>query len=117
MTRHRLLAVALLLVGSGVAACDPYLGAGFTVENHTDLELHFEVKLDTGPYTVVALAPPHEDYVIIGASLFDGEQCLETGVVAYAPDGHEVARLDGPICFDDRWVIGADESASPPPSN
>ena len=96
-----------------MAACDRDLGGGFIVENHTDLELHFEVMLDTGPYTVVALAPPHEDYVVIGASLFDGKECLDSGVVAYGPDGHEVARNDGPVCFNDRWVIGPDESPAP----
>jgi len=73
--------------------------------------------LDTGPYTVVALAAPHEDSVVVGASLFDGKQCLDHDVVAYAPDGHEVARRVEPFCFGDRWVIGAAESLSPSPSN
>ena len=42
--------------------------------------------LDSGPYTVVALAPPHEDFVVIGVSLFDGKRCIDSDVVAYAPD-------------------------------
>jgi hypothetical protein len=41
------------------------------------------------------------------ASLGD---CYGSGVVATAPDGTEVARLDGPVCDGDKWIFGADGS-------
>ena len=118
MLRHRLLVAALLLVvGAGAAGCDRDLGGGFIVENHTDHELQFEVVLDTGPYRPVALAPAHGTATVITASHLNGMRCLQSGMVAYAPDGHVVARHEAPLCFGDRWVIdGVDESPSPSPS-
>ncbi len=99
-----------------MAACDQGLGGGVVVENRTDFELHFEIMLDSGPYTPVARVPPHEDATVITVSNLNGKRCLGSSVVAYTPDGTEVARTDEPLCFGDRWTIGADESPSARPS-
>ena len=57
-----------------------------------------------------------ETATVVPASIFDGQRCIEGDLVAFAPDGREVARHDEPVCFGDRWVIdddGVSPSASP----
>ena len=61
---------------------------------------------------LVACVATARTLTVLTASLFHGKGWLERGVVAHAADGHEVVPDDEPICFRDRWVIGAVESPS-----
>lgn len=60
----------------------------------------------------MSVPPGHSDAVLFGSDLAEGNEltvhgCTEGDLVAYATDGHEVARRTPPLCDGDTWVIEA----------
>jgi hypothetical protein len=116
-----LLPVVGLVVLVLLAGCEPNLGAGVTVRNETNEPLSFVIDLgggDTIP-DLQDLAPSDWqaifDYVDLASetSTVGHDGCSTVDVVAYAPDGREVARHGPGLCLGDTWVIsGAGPAAT-----
>lgn len=95
----------LALMGAFATGCDNNRTRGIVVDNRTDLELHFVVALESGPYAPLDRAHPHQSERVIPAQVLPASGCTSGGMIALADDGHEVARHDAPLCVDDIWVI------------
>jgi hypothetical protein len=82
----------------------------FGVDNETDAELVVTIQNIPDQLDGVRSVPVRAGILYFfswEASLGD---CYGNGVVATAPDGTEVARLDGPVCDGDKWIFGPDGS-------
>jgi hypothetical protein len=114
-----LLAILLVL---GLAACrlpgdDTGLTDGIGVLNNTDLKLHFTIWAD-GKTWDLGTIDRHQSGLLIPASNYDRRltnNCTESSLIAYAPDGSEFARHAPPLCSSSLvvWVI---DQPAPSPS-
>lgn len=122
----RLLGVAALALA--VAACSDGNGsltAGIYVDNQTTVALHFTVvRPDGRTFPLGGVVPPGTRFGLIMGAMLDPDaglvvdRCIGGPLVAYAPDGAEVARHDPPLCASSSsfWVIGGKPSPSTAPS-
>jgi hypothetical protein len=112
----RLLATAVLALG--LMACSDVNGsltAGIEVENRTSLALHFTLVRPDGQTMTLGGADlaPGAKRVLISGSMLDPDagwlkdRCIAGPLVAYGPDGTEIARRDPPMCATSNslWIV------------
>lgn len=108
-----LIALMVVLCANTVAACDDQgITDAVIVKNHTKTTLHFTLVIANGePFALHRdLATGEEVAVLTGSQLSSNagmmrNRCTVGDLIAYAPDGHEVARHAPPLCAPGVWVI------------
>lgn len=103
------LLVALLVVGCWDAV------RAVTIRNQTEAPLTFGIVLaDGSEFHFTYVVTPGEDFHLTIDSLYDKRMgvdgCTVGDLIAYGPDGQEVARHEPPLCLDgkrgpDAWDV------------
>ena len=107
-----------------VLGCAESTGFGWAIaaENRTDVSLHFTiVRTDGVMFDLVSVAAPGTKVDLIHAGMLDPaaryvvDTCTVGPLIAYGPDGVEVARQEPPVCASDHtvWIIGPFGSSAP----
>jgi hypothetical protein len=115
----------VILVGLAVSGCltlpeNPGFGDGIGVRNETEVTLHFRVWAGNESYALAPEARPRQTEAVLSGSeigpnsLVTKDGCTTGDLVAFDPDGNEVARHAPPLCVDDLWVIDSPASSSSP---
>jgi hypothetical protein len=90
---------------------DPGLVEGVGVRNETRLTLSFKMLVTGKWYDLAARARPHDTALVLDRghlssnSVLARDGCSTGDLVAFGPDGREVARHPPPLCKHDVWVI------------
>jgi hypothetical protein len=114
-----------VLVGAGcgiLPVSDPGLVDGVSVRNETRSTLSFKMLVTGKWYDLPAKARPRDSALVLDRghlasnSVLARDGCAIGDLVAFGPDGREVARHAPPLCKNDVWVITeADLTLSPSP--
>lgn len=117
------LVASVLVAVVVVAACQVGLteqrdDRGVAVRNNTESILQFRTLVEGEWYEFGSVSPGDETGVVSNTALTDSlvgrDGCTIGVLVAFDPDGHEVARHDPGLCLGDLWQIDAlGLSASP----
>lgn len=117
---------AIVMVAAALSGCfglpgsDPDLGSGVGVRNETEFTLHFRVWSGDKSYALASEVRPRQTDLLLGGpeigpnSLVTTDGCTTGDLVAFDPDGNEIARHSAPLCVDDLWVIETSASSSAP---
>jgi hypothetical protein len=92
---------------------------GVVAENHTTVTLTFEMPRGALSAFTLGSLPPGRSGLLISEvalgpySLLATNGCSKYDIVAYDPDGREVARRGPGLCMGDTWVVEIPASAAP----
>jgi hypothetical protein len=104
------LALAMLGCDFRIGA-DPGITDGIEAINRTDETLQLVVLAAGEEHALPAELPPGQGKLVISGSMLGPdslvmrEGCTVGDLVARGPDGHEVARHEGPLCIGDVWIV------------
>jgi hypothetical protein len=117
-------AALVVLCAITLAACDDQgITDAVIVKNHTKTTLHFTLVIVNGePFALHRdLATGEEVALLTGSQLSSNagmmrNRCTVGDLIAYAADGHEVARHAPPLCAPGVWAIEEPGSSVAAPS-
>jgi hypothetical protein len=108
------LVVLVLVACADLPGTDPLVVA-ITVQNRTSTPLTFQTVVGDDTYDLRGPIPAGAEHPIISFRgrvtpnlVVDEDGCTRGHVIAYDPDGREVARHAPSLCIGETWVI-ADE--------
>jgi hypothetical protein len=88
-----------------VLGCEAGRMDGIGVDNRLGQELRFEIEIDGRLIRLATHALPRSTARVLAAGDLRSGDCTTAPLVAYDPDGREVARHDPPLCVGDTWTI------------
>jgi hypothetical protein len=117
--------IVLLLVAGALAGCaeSPGFNVSISVTNKTAVPLHFTiVRTDGVTATIPTDVPAGAQMPLISGGQLDASvkwvlnNCTVGPLIAYGPDGLEMARHAPPLCASNNtiWIIGGTGTPAPP---